>query len=96
MSTRVTHGDFVVSDVTDSIDGRYLYYTANVDHPGIYETYRYDIRDEAIEQLTDLGGNNASLVSPDGEHLRGDALDDDDAARALPPRRRDRRARRPR
>jgi len=68
-STRVTHGDFVVSDVSESLDGHYLYYTANVDHPGIYETYRYDVRDRRIEQVTSLGGTNASLVSPDGDRV---------------------------
>ncbi len=68
-STRVTHGDFVVSDVTESPDGRYLYYTANVEHPGVYETYRYDLRDERSQQITKLGGRNAFRLSPDGERL---------------------------
>lgn len=68
-STRLTEGDFVVSDVVESPDGRYLYYTANVEHPGIYETYRYDLRDERTEQVSDLGGRNAFLLSPDGERV---------------------------
>lgn len=68
-STRITHGDFVVSDVTESPDGRYLYYTANVEHPGVYETYRYDLGDERSQQITKLGGRNAFRLSPDGERL---------------------------
>ena len=68
-STRVTHGDFVVSDVTESPDSRYLYYTANVEHPGVYETYRYDLRDQRTQQITKLGGRNAFRLSPSGERL---------------------------
>ena len=68
-STRLTHGDFVVSDVTEGADGRYLYYTANVGHPGVYETYRYDLRDQRTRQITKMGGRNAFRLSPDGERL---------------------------
>lgn len=67
--TRLTHGAFVVSDVVESPDGRYLYYTANEEHPGIYEAYRYDLRDGGNERITRLGGTNDFRLSPDGKSL---------------------------
>ncbi len=66
---RLTHGDFVISGVVESPDGRYLYYTANVEHPGIYETHRYDLHEERSEQVSRLGGRNRFLLSPDGARL---------------------------
>ena len=66
---RLTDGDFVVSGVVESPEGRYLFYTANVEHPGVYETYRYDLREERIEQISRLGGRNRFLLSPDGARL---------------------------
>ncbi|MCP5110147.1 MAG: S9 family peptidase, partial [bacterium] len=45
------------------------YYTANPDHPGIYNTYRVEITSGEIERLTDLGGHTSSLPSPDGRSL---------------------------
>jgi dipeptidyl aminopeptidase/acylaminoacyl peptidase len=68
-ATRLTDGEFVVSDVVESPDGRYLYYTANVDHPGIYEIYRYDLQGQRNEQLTRLGGRNSFVLSPEGKSL---------------------------
>ena len=67
--TRVTHGDFVVSNVVESPDRRYLYYTANAEHPGIYETYRYDLQNTRIEAVTKLGGRNDFQLSPDGARV---------------------------
>jgi dipeptidyl aminopeptidase/acylaminoacyl peptidase len=66
---RLTEGSFVVSDVQPTLDGRTLYYTANEEHPGLYDTFRVDIETGAIEKMTDLGGRNTALISPDGEHL---------------------------
>jgi len=67
--TRVTHGDFVVSNVVESPDGRYLYYTANAEHPGIYEAFRYDLQNTRIEAVTKLGGRNDFQLSPDGARV---------------------------
>ena len=67
--TRVTHGDFVVGNVVESPDGRYLYYTANAEHPGIYETYRYDLQNTRIETVTKLGGRSEFQLSPDGARV---------------------------
>ncbi len=66
---RLTDGDYVVSDVVLSPDETQVYYTANVDQPGIYETYRVDIASGRIEQLTALGGRSSFELSPDGETL---------------------------
>ncbi len=59
----------VVSDPRPSRDGRFITFTANPDHPGIYETYRVEVASGEVEQLTDLGGRNESLPSPDGSRL---------------------------
>lgn len=50
-------------------DGRFLYYTANQEHPGVFETWRVDVATGQAEQLTNLGGINASIPSPDGTRL---------------------------
>ena len=66
---RLTDGDYVVSDVIPGPDERYFYFTANPQHPGIYDTYRVEIEGGRIEQLTDLGGWSSSLPSPDGRSI---------------------------
>ncbi len=68
-SRRLTDGDFVVQDVNPSPDGRFLYYTANTEHPGIYETWRYDLEAGQAEDITALGGRNSYRLSPDGSQL---------------------------
>jgi dipeptidyl aminopeptidase/acylaminoacyl peptidase len=66
---RLSQGDFVVQDVTPSPDGRFLYYTANPEHPGVYETWRYDLEADRAEAVTALGGRNGYALSPGGERL---------------------------
>lgn len=66
---RLTDGDSVVSNVVPGPEERYLYYTANPGHPGIYHTYRVEIESGRIERMTDLGGRTASVPSPDGRWL---------------------------
>jgi dipeptidyl aminopeptidase/acylaminoacyl peptidase len=66
---RLTEGDFTVSDVTESPDGRYLYFRGNADHPGIYEIYRHPLDGGGTEPLTKLGGQNDYRLSPDGTKL---------------------------
>jgi dipeptidyl aminopeptidase/acylaminoacyl peptidase len=69
-STRqLTRDGAVVSDPRPSRDGRSVTFTANPDHPGIYEAYRVDVESGAVEQLTRLGGSNEPLPSPDGGRL---------------------------
>lgn len=66
---RLTDGDFVVASVTESPDGRYLYYTANVEEPGTYDVWRYDLNRDRAEKVTSLGGLNDFTLSPDGGRL---------------------------
>ncbi|MFM9996239.1 MAG: prolyl oligopeptidase family serine peptidase [Phycisphaerales bacterium] len=65
----VTSGEYEVSDARPSRDGRWLYYTANAEHPGVFETWRADARTGATEPLTKLGGGSSYVLSPDGSTL---------------------------
>jgi dipeptidyl aminopeptidase/acylaminoacyl peptidase len=66
---RATPGCSVVSSVTLSPDGRYLYYLDNQGDPAVYEVYRVPVAGGAPEKLTDLGGLNDYVLSPDGSGL---------------------------
>ena len=66
---RLTDGNFVVREPQISPDRRFIYYTANPDHPGIYEIFRVDAATARAEQLTRLGGLNSARLSPDGRQL---------------------------
>lgn len=66
---RLTDGDYLVDEVRVPRDERHLYFSANVDHPGRYEIYRVGVADGRIEQMTDLGGINSAVPSPDGRWL---------------------------
>ncbi len=56
-----------------SFDGRYLYYTANREHPGKYDVWRVEVATAAAgkaEQLTRLGGGYThAVLSPDESRL---------------------------
>ena len=62
-------GEHVVFDPVLGPSGRYVYYQANVEHPGRYEGWRVDVATGKAEQLTDLGGNSTIIVSPDESKL---------------------------
>lgn len=66
---QLTRGEFVVRSVVPSRDGKHLYYQANATHPGVYEVYRVRVADGTIEPLTQLGGMNEFVLSPDEQHL---------------------------
>ena len=71
---QVTQGEYVVRSPQSSADGRYIYFEANRDHPGVFEIFRAPVAPAAaaggaIEQITDLGGLNAFRLSPDGRNL---------------------------
>ena len=76
---RLTGGRFEVSDPVVGRKGRYAYYRANVEAPGIYSLYRLDLAAGKSVRLTDLGGMNGTQpslesdtgmrLSPDGSHL---------------------------
>jgi len=62
-------GEHVVFDPVLGPSGKYIYYRANVEHPGIYEIWRLDVTSGETQQLTRLGGVNAVSVSPDESKL---------------------------
>lgn len=66
---QLTNGQFVVSELTQSSDGQYLYYKANKKHPGIYEIYRVNLATGTSEALTDLNGMTDYKLSPKGDKL---------------------------
>ncbi len=61
---------YEVSLPTRSWDGRYLYYTANQEHPGKYDLWRVDVASARAEQLTKLGGGfTQGVLSPDESQI---------------------------
>ena len=57
---------YEVSAPSLSRDGRYLYYTANREHPGKYELWRVDAGTAKAEPITRLGGSfTQGVLSPD-------------------------------
>ncbi|WP_196141082.1 prolyl oligopeptidase family serine peptidase [Aliikangiella sp. G2MR2-5] len=68
-ATQLTEGDYEVSDVTISDDGKFAYFKANKKHPGIYEIYRVSTKGGKVEALTNLNGVNDYVLSPDETSL---------------------------
>ena len=68
-SKALVTGKYVVNDPVPGPSGKHIYYQANVGHPGIYEIYRVDVNSGDIQQMTDMGGLNSVLVSPDESRL---------------------------
>lgn len=68
-STQLTRGKFEVSDLSVSIDGKSLFYRANKKHPGIYEIYVLDLSKRESRPVTDLGGMNSYVLSPDNKRM---------------------------
>ncbi len=68
-SSALTKGRYIVNNVRETADGKYLYYRANKKHPGIYEIYRIDLENNRSESVTDLGGMNNFALANDGEQL---------------------------
>jgi len=72
---RLSSGEGVVWDPVPGPEHRFIYYASNAENPGITEIYRVSVEnntidDDAVEQLTDLGGQNRDpRISP-----RGDAV----------------------
>jgi dipeptidyl aminopeptidase/acylaminoacyl peptidase len=63
-------GRYEVSLPDRSWDGRYLYYTANREHPGKYDLWRVEVATGKAEQLTRLGGGlTHGVLSPDESRL---------------------------
>ena len=63
-------GEHVVFDPQLGPSGKYLYYRANIEHPGVYEIWRVNVESGAAEQLTSLDGMKFVAVSPDESKLQ--------------------------
>jgi dipeptidyl aminopeptidase/acylaminoacyl peptidase len=68
-SRPLTRGRFTVDEPRPTRDGRTIYYLANAEHPGLYETWRVDVASGRSEQVTDLDGFSNSLLSPAEDRL---------------------------
>ncbi len=62
-------GHFEVGEPVRSWDGRFVYYQANVQHPGNYDLWRVEVATGKTEQLTRLGGLTTFALSPDEDQL---------------------------
>ncbi|MBN7819891.1 S9 family peptidase [Bowmanella yangjiangensis] len=65
----LTYGDYEVDKLTLTRDDKFIYFRANIKHPGIYEIYRVNLQSGDIEALTDMGGDNEYVLSPDEQKL---------------------------
>ena len=68
-SKELVTGKYVVNGPQLGPSGQYIYYAANVQHPGIYEIWRVDVASGKAEQMTSMGGVNSFVVSPDESRL---------------------------
>lgn len=66
---KLTNGTFEVSNPVLTKDDSYLYFQANVNHPGNYEVYRTELASGDMQQLTRLGGSTSFNLSPDEQKL---------------------------
>lgn len=66
---QVTKGQFEVSDLTVSQKGKKIFYRANKKHPGIHEIYVADLNNRSSEAITNLGGQNDYVLSPDENQI---------------------------
>ena len=66
---QVTKGQFEVSDLKVSQNGKKIYYRANKIHPGIHEIYVADLSTRSSEAITNLGGKNDYVLSPDEKQI---------------------------
>ncbi|MBO1254854.1 S9 family peptidase [Alteromonas sp. 5E99-2] len=65
----LTRGEFTVDNMTPTLDGEFIYYTANKQHPGVYEVFKVNTRTGEHQQITYLEGMSSYLLSPDENHL---------------------------
>ena len=65
----LTQGEYIATEPQLSVDGRYLYFRANKEHPGQYDIYRTSLTDGTIQRITKLGGTSSALLSPNGRQL---------------------------
>ncbi|MBR7801296.1 S9 family peptidase [Undibacterium fentianense] len=65
----LTNGNFEVSNVQMTHDGKWFYYRANKKHPGIHEVYRVSNDGRRDEVLTDMNGGIEYELAPTEDKL---------------------------
>jgi len=68
-SKALVAGKHIVVDPALDPSGQYLYYGANAGNPSVYEVWRVNVASGETEQMTNMGGKNSFVVSPDGSRL---------------------------
>ena len=66
---RIVEGDFEVSDIFPSRDGKHIYYRANQSHPGVFDVWRVPVAGGKPEQLSKTGGETFFWLSPDESQI---------------------------
>ncbi|MBZ9613622.1 S9 family peptidase [Rheinheimera maricola] len=66
---KLTSGTFEVSSPVLTHNDNYIYFQANVNHPGNYEVFRTELSSGNLQQLTRLGGSTSFTLSPDEQKL---------------------------
>ncbi|MDX1546609.1 MAG: prolyl oligopeptidase family serine peptidase [Rhodothermales bacterium] len=64
---QLTRGDFEVSDVRLSRDGRTWYFTSSEESPHVRHFYRMPVAGGARTKLTTMDGSNEAALGPDGD-----------------------------
>ena len=67
---QITTGNFEVSSVLVSADGRRIFYRSNQTHPGVYELSVANIKTGQVRNLTSLGGVSRSACKTDPPRRR--------------------------
>ncbi len=65
----LTSGNYITDSLTLTRDDRWMYFTANKSHPGVYEVYRVSTDSGDIQAMTALNGITDYTLSPDESHL---------------------------
>lgn len=65
----LTPGPYEVDELTLTQDDKFMYFQANIKHPGIYEIYRVALDSGEIQAITDLNGKSDYQLSPDESKL---------------------------
>ncbi|HEX3129002.1 MAG TPA: prolyl oligopeptidase family serine peptidase, partial [Thermoanaerobaculia bacterium] len=66
---RLVEGKVEVSNVTPTRDGKFFYYRANAEKPGIHDVWRVPVAGGKPEQLSHTGGDTYYWLSPDESRL---------------------------
>jgi len=65
----LTSGEFEIYSPQISHNGKYWYFSANKEHPGVRHFYRMPIKGGEVVKITSMTGNNDVTLSPDEKIL---------------------------